>query len=108
MTEAPDTVQNASPAEPAGRRGKRSSGASGRRAARSGVNLVSLPFVQRKIAPVNLLDEEGVAIIENNADILLEEIGIDFRDDEEALQMWRECWCRCSGRAGTFSKGTLP
>ena len=32
-----------------------------------------------------MLGEEGLALIESNADTILEEIGIEFRDDPEAL-----------------------
>jgi trimethylamine--corrinoid protein Co-methyltransferase len=37
-----------------------------------------------------VLGEEGLALIEANADLILEEIGIEFREDEEALALWRE------------------
>jgi trimethylamine:corrinoid methyltransferase-like protein len=30
-----------------------------------------------------------LALIEKNADTLLEEIGIEFRDDAEALALWK-------------------
>ena len=30
--------------------------------------------------------EEGLALLEHNADTILEEIGIDFRDDPESLR----------------------
>ena len=38
------------------------------------------PYIERKIPYFEILDEEGLASIEKNADILLEEIGIEFRD----------------------------
>ena len=51
----------------------------------------SAPFITRHIAPVDILTDEAAEIIENNAETILEEIGIDFRDDAEALRfskMW--------------------
>src|SRR5687768_1032108 len=73
-----------------GRRGRRSGGAEARRARRQGGGPVRLPYIRRKLAEYEVLDEEGLALIEANADLILEEIGIEFRDDDEALAMWRE------------------
>ncbi len=86
------TTENQSTDAPrgGGRRGRTAGGASARRAARSNVELVSLPYIQRNIKEFEILDEEAMAIIERNADIVLEEIGIEFRDDAEALSMWKE------------------
>jgi trimethylamine--corrinoid protein Co-methyltransferase len=54
--------------------------------------------------PYEVLDEEGLALIERNADTVLEEIGIEFRDDEEAcaVEGGRR---RREGRAGPLSQG---
>ena len=59
------------PAAGGSRRAARNSGgAASRRAARSGVGLgPQLPYIQRKIKVYAVLDEEGLSIIENNADI---------------------------------------
>ena len=83
-----DTPPDAAVKAPAGRRAR--GGADARRATRSRPKLVQLPYITRHIPLVTVLDEEGLTLIEGNADIILEEIGIEFRDDEEALQMWRE------------------
>ena len=53
--------------------------------------------------PFQVLDEEGVSLIEANADLILEEIGIEFRDDEEALRMWADAGADVSGRARALS-----
>ena len=66
-------------------------GAAARRASRSGAGAgPSMPYIQRKIPVYEVLDEEGLQIIERNADTILEEVGIEFRDDAEALDMWRK------------------
>ena len=83
----------------------RSGGGAARRAERSKLELVSLPYIQRKIPVFEILDEEAVAIIEANADTVLEEIGIEFRDDEEALAMWREAGADVKGERVHFPKG---
>lgn len=94
-------------AEGGGRRGRGAgAGAAARRAARSGGGPgKSLTFITRKIREYEVLDEEGLAIIEANADTVLEEIGIEFRDDAEALQLWREAGADVKGERVHFPKG---
>ncbi len=81
-------------------------GAAARRAARSGGGPgAQQAFIHRKIRPYEVLDEEGLALIEANADRVLEEIGIEFRDDAEALQLWRDAGAEVKGERVHFPKG---
>lgn len=48
------------------------------------------PYICRRIGTFNILDEEGLSLIEANADRLLKEIGMEFRDDPEILGIFRE------------------
>ncbi len=89
----------------AGRRGRSGGGASGRRQARSGVKLQSLPYVHRQLEPTDILSQEAVEIIEANADTLMEEVGIIFSEDEEALRMWRDAGADVQGERVHFPKG---
>src|SRR6266436_2526034 len=100
-----DTPPDAAVQAPSGRRAR--GGADARRAVRSRPKLVQLPFITRKIPLVTVLDEEGLQIIERNADIILEETGIEFRDDEEALQLWRNVGADVKGTRVHFPRG-LP
>jgi trimethylamine--corrinoid protein Co-methyltransferase len=52
-----------------------------------------------------VLTEEGLSLIEHNADTILEEIGIDFRDDEEALALCREAGAEVDGMRVRFPRG---
>ena len=61
-------------------------GREARRAARAQRSGVSIPYITRNSPLVEFLNEEGLAIIERNAEILLEEIGIEFRDYPSALK----------------------
>ena len=92
-----------------GRRGRGAgAGAAARRAARSGGGPgKSLTYITRKIRTYEVLDEEGLALIEANADTILEEIGIEFRDDAEALALWKEAGADVKGERVHFPKG-LP
>ena len=68
------------------------------------------PYIKRKIPEYQILDEEGLALIENNADTILEEIGIDFRY-EPALKLFREAGADIDGEAaaplGLAANGTI-
>ncbi len=90
------------------RGGRRSrGGAEARRAARTAFKIVQFPYITRKIPLMTVLDEEGLALIERNADTILQEIGIEFRDDEEALRLWRDAGADVKGTRVRFPKG-LP
>ncbi|MGN6767765.1 MAG: trimethylamine methyltransferase family protein, partial [Rhizobiaceae bacterium] len=87
-------------------RADRGGGAAARRAARSGGGPgVQQPYIHRKIKVYEVLDEEGLALIEKNADTVLEEVGIIFRDDEEALKLWKEAGADVKGERVHFPKG---
>jgi trimethylamine---corrinoid protein Co-methyltransferase len=90
-----------------GRRGRgEGRGAASRRASRTGGGPgPSMPYIMRKIKEYEVLDEEGLQLIERNADIVLEEIGIEFRGDEEALQLWRDAGADVRGERVHFPKG---
>jgi trimethylamine--corrinoid protein Co-methyltransferase len=88
-------------------RGERG-GAAARRAARTGGGAgEQLTYIKRNIPLYEVLSEEGLALIEANADTVLEEIGIEFRDDAEALALWKEAGADVRGERVHFPKG-LP
>src|SRR6187402_2629432 len=105
MSENASVDQEASNA----RRGRAASGgAAARRAARTGGGPgTQLTYIKRKINVFEVLNEEGLSIIEANADTVLEETGIIFRDDPEALAMWKEAGADVKGDRVHFPKG-LP
>ncbi len=90
-----------------GRRGRGAAGgAAARRAARAGGGPgQSLTYIRRRIPLYEVLNEEGLALIEANADTVLEETGIEFRDDAEALALWKEAGADIKGERVHFPKG---
>jgi len=46
------------------------------------------PFIKRNIPYYEMLDEEGISKIEEHAEIILEEFGIQFRGDKTAAQLF--------------------
>ena len=78
-------------AAPAGSaRRTRGGGGAARRAERSVSRAETARFITRNIPDLPVLDEEALSIIETNAEILLEEIGVSFVDNPAALARWRE------------------
>ncbi len=92
-----------SPEAPAGRRAR--GGAEARRAARGKPKIEQLPFITRKIPVVDILGEEGLQIIENNADTILEEVGIIFHGDDECLKLWKDAGADIRGTRVHFPRG---
>jgi trimethylamine--corrinoid protein Co-methyltransferase len=103
MSDIQATEQEASNA----RRGRAASGgAAARRAARSGGGPgTQLTYIKRQINVYEVLNEEGLALIERNADTVLEETGIEFRDDAEALAMWKEAGADVKRERVHFPRG---
>ncbi len=87
----------------AGRRGR--GGAGARRAARRGGAVRQLRAIERKIANFEVLGEEGLELIEHNAETVLEEIGLDFREDPETLAIWKEAGADVQGERVRFPRG---
>ncbi len=63
------------------------------------------PFIVRKLAPYNVLSDAGLGLIEENADHILQETGMEFHDDREILSIFREAGCEVSGNRVRFDPG---
>ncbi|MEM8749592.1 MAG: trimethylamine methyltransferase family protein [Pseudomonadota bacterium] len=88
-----------------GRSGRSGGGAAARRAARSSSVPEHLTYITRKIPEYEILDEDALSIIERNADIILEEVGIEFRDDAEAIAMLKDAGADVKGERVHFPVG---
>jgi trimethylamine---corrinoid protein Co-methyltransferase len=84
---------------------RRPSGRDAKRASRAARAASSIPYITRKIPYYEVLGEEGLALMEHNADTILEEIGIDFRDDPEALEIWKAAGADVQGERVHFARG---
>ncbi|MCP3868386.1 MAG: trimethylamine methyltransferase family protein [Gammaproteobacteria bacterium] len=67
--------------------------------------VATAPYITRRIPCYEVLDEEGLSLIERNADTILQEIGIEFRDDAEALQVWKDAGASIEGERVRFDRG---
>src|SRR3569833_4775366 len=86
-------------------RSRRPSGRDATRAARTARSHSFVPYITRKIPYYEVLGEEGLTLLESNADTILQEIGIDFRDDPEALQLFRDAGADVQGERVRFPRG---
>ena len=78
-----------------GARKRRSGGRANRVAARqSSVAVETSTFIERKIPCFEILNQEALELIEYNADTLLEEVGIEFREAPAALELLKRSWRR--------------
>ena len=91
-----DAAQHSSPAE------------RGRIRRRSAVN-TSTPIIiaglKREIPPYEIMSEEGLDLIEEKTDQILQEVGVEFRGDDDALEIWKEAGADVKGNRVRFDKG---
>ena len=59
-------------------------------------------YIQRKIGTFDILNEEGLCLIEENADRILRDIGMEFRDDPEILAMFKDAGADVQGERVRF------
>lgn len=85
---------------------RRTGGRAGRAERRkAGKSMQSPSIVRRRIPVYELLDDESLCAIEDQADWILKEIGIEFRGDEEALALFREAGASVDGERVRFDPG---
>ncbi len=63
------------------------------------------PYIVRGIPPYNILSDDALTLIEENADIILSDVGLDFRGNETALRLWREAGANVRGERVRFDRG---
>ncbi|MEX3315548.1 trimethylamine methyltransferase family protein [Sulfitobacter sp. PS-8MA] len=83
----------------------RGGGGAARRAARSAVSFETARYIERNIPNFEVLTEEALEIIEHNADTVLEEIGVNFPDNPEALALWRDAGADVQGDRVRIPRG---
>ena len=89
-----------------GGRGRPGGGRAARHAHRAALaHAHGAPFLTRSLKPFEVLDEEGLSLIESNADTILEEVGIIFRGDPAALETVRLAGADVEGELVRFPRG---
>jgi len=85
--------------------GRRTGGRAGRQAARMQAAAPRVPYLTRTMTPFEALTEEGLSLIEHNADTVLEQVGIDFRDTPDALRLFKDAGAEIDGERVRFPRG---
>ncbi len=64
-------------------------------------------YITRKIPNYEIVSEEGLVQIEQTADRILAETGIEFRGDEEAIRLWKNAGAEVTGERVCFPPGLV-
>ena len=92
------------PAPPA-RGGRRGGGREARRNLRAGGVTNVSSFLTRSIEPFELISDEGLELLEHNADTILERVGVEIRDYPSALERFRDAGADVTGTRVRFPRG---
>jgi trimethylamine--corrinoid protein Co-methyltransferase len=87
------------------RRRRRTGGRAGRQATRKAAAPAEQPFLKRALKPFELMSEEGLTILEQNADTILEQVGIDFKEYPTALKLLSNAGADVDGERVRFPPG---
>lgn len=80
-------------------------GGAARRAERTATKIEFARFIERKIPDFEILDAEALEIIEDNAETVLEEIGVRFVDNAPALERWKQAGADVDGDRVRIPRG---
>ena len=80
-------------------------GREARRVARAEARPAIVPYVTRRVPVYDVMSAEGLDLIEHNAETILEEVGVEFRDDPEALALWRGAGADVDGQRVRIPRG---
>jgi len=86
-------------------RGRRGGGRAARQSLRSTRAAPREPFITRTLDPFEIVSDEGLALLEANADTILERTGIEVRDYPSALQRFADAGADVDGARVRFPRG---
>jgi trimethylamine---corrinoid protein Co-methyltransferase len=92
-------------AEEAPRRAGRGGGRAGRQALRASHVAERDTYLGRTMKPFELLGEEALAVLEHNAETILEEVGVEIRDYPSALERFTAAGAAVDGTRVRFPRG---
>ena len=87
------------------RRKRGAGGTSVRRAERTAISVDTAKFIERTIPNLELMNLEAIELIEEKAELVLEEIGVKFLDNEKALSLWKEAGADVKGELVKIPRG---
>ncbi|MEM9042403.1 MAG: trimethylamine methyltransferase family protein [Actinomycetota bacterium] len=84
---------------------RRGGGRAARREMRSASSMSAAAFLTRKIAPVEIVSDEGLELLEHNAETILETVGVEIRDHPGAVERFRDAGADVDGTRIRFPRG---
>jgi trimethylamine--corrinoid protein Co-methyltransferase len=84
---------------------RKGGGRAARQSTRKNSNAQREAYLTRLIKPYELVSEEGLQILEDNADIILEEIGVEIRDYPSAIERFKNAGAIVDGTRVRFPRG---
>ena len=84
---------------------RRGGGRAGRQEMRAAAVVARQPFLTRTLRPVELVSEEGLELLEHNAETILAEVGIEIRDYPSALSRFADAGADIDGTRVRFPPG---
>ncbi len=88
-----------------GERSRRSGGRAARQSTRSSATVERDAYLTRLLTPFELVSDEVLEQLENNADTILEEIGVEIRDYPSAVQRFKVAGATVDGTRVRFPRG---
>ncbi len=85
--------------------GRRSGGRSARQELRASHAVAHEPFLTRTLKPTELLNDEGLELLEHNANLILAKVGITVRDYPSAIARFKDVGCEVDGDRVRFPDG---
>ncbi len=85
--------------------GRRTGGRSARQELRASHVIAREPFLTRSLKPVEMVSDEGLSIMEANADALLAEVGVVVREYPSALKRFKDAGADVDGEIVRFPEG---
>ena len=84
---------------------RKGGGRAARQSTRKSSNALREPFLTRLIKPYEMVSEEGLQTLEDNADAILEEIGVEIRDYPSAIERFKNAGAIVDGTRVRFPRG---
>ena len=88
--------------------GRRSGGRAGRQALRASHVVEAETYLTRTMKPFEIVSDEGLEIIEHNADTILQEVGVEIRDYPSALQVFADAGATVDGTPRALPSRHVP
>ncbi len=82
-------------------------GRAGRIAANAAAAPKRAPYIKRKIPTYSVLGDTDLAQLEHNADTILQDIGIDIKEDQESIDIFIAAGASANGERVHFPRGML-